>query len=100
VVVADEGALCRRAYRPVVAGGGVEREQALNDADPQPGGDTPAVVLQGKRILEVQMTASTRRRSPSSSFMIEGWRYYQSASKFVTVRAVEPKDGHGRRRNV
>src|ERR1039458_3723989 len=45
VIVGDQGWLDRRARQPVVPDRGVEREQALDHAGPQPGGYPAAMVL-------------------------------------------------------
>jgi hypothetical protein len=59
VVVGDQGALGRGADLPVEPDRGVESEQALHDARPQPGRDATAVPVQAELVLEVQMIAST-----------------------------------------
>ena len=48
MVICDEGALDGRAYLPVVPDRGVEGEEALNDAGPQPGRDAAAVAFQAE----------------------------------------------------
>src|SRR5215475_4265752 len=52
VIVGDEGALDRRADLPVVPDGGVEGEQPLDDAGPQPGGDAAAVPFEAQLVLQ------------------------------------------------
>jgi hypothetical protein len=51
VVVGDQGALDWRADQPVVPDAGVEREQPLHDAGPQPGGDAAAVAFESELVL-------------------------------------------------
>jgi hypothetical protein len=48
VVVGDQGALDGCADEPVVPDGGVEGEEPLHDARPQPGGDAPAVAFEAE----------------------------------------------------
>src|ERR1019366_8427645 len=52
VIVGDQGSLDRCAYQPVVPDGGVEREQALDHAGPQPGGYPAAMVLETELVLQ------------------------------------------------
>ena len=52
VIVRDQGALDRRADLPVVPDAGVEGEQPLHDAGPQPGGDPAAVAFEAQLVLQ------------------------------------------------
>ena len=52
VVVGDQGSFNRDADEPVVPDAGVEREQPLDDAGPQPGGDAPAVAFEAELVLQ------------------------------------------------
>src|SRR6266849_2734551 len=52
VLVGDEGALDRCSDLPVVPDGGVEGEQPLHDAGPQPGGDAAAVAFEPQLVLQ------------------------------------------------
>src|SRR5213078_1573359 len=52
VVVGDQGALDGRAELPVEPDDGVEGEQALHDADPQPRGDAAAVPVQAELVFQ------------------------------------------------
>jgi hypothetical protein len=52
VVIGDQGSFNRGADEPVVPDAGVEREQPLDDAGPQPGGDAPAVAFEAELVLQ------------------------------------------------
>jgi hypothetical protein len=52
VIVGDQRSFDLCADLPVVPDRGVEREQPLDDADPQPGGDPSAVVFQAELVLQ------------------------------------------------
>src|SRR6266511_1449776 len=52
VIVSDQGPLDRCADLPVVPDGGVEGEQPLDDAGPQPGGAAAAVAFQPELVLQ------------------------------------------------
>jgi hypothetical protein len=52
VVVGDQGALDGCAYEPVVPYAGVEREEPLDDAGPQPGGTAAAVAFGAELVLQ------------------------------------------------
>src|SRR5271165_3755524 len=53
VVIGDQRALDRCADLPVEPDRGVEGEQPLNDAGPQPGRDTATVAFQAELVFEV-----------------------------------------------
>jgi len=52
VIVGDQGSLDRGADHPVVPDAGVEREQPLHDAGPQPGGDAAAVAFEAELVFQ------------------------------------------------
>src|SRR5947209_19351669 len=52
VVISDQGTLDRGADLPVEPGGGVECQEARDDACPQPHGDPAAVSFQAKLVLQ------------------------------------------------
>jgi hypothetical protein len=62
VVVGDQGSLDGGADLPVVPDAGVEGEEPLDDAGPEPCGDAAAVAFEAELAFRVQMTASTRWR--------------------------------------
>src|SRR5262245_13500763 len=69
VVVRDQGALDGRADLPVAPDDGVERQQALDIAGPQAGGDAAAVAFEAELVLRVQMIASMRWRSQFGKYL-------------------------------
>ena len=52
MIIGDEGALDRGADLPVEPDDGVESEQALHDAGPQPGGCPAAVAFEAELVLQ------------------------------------------------
>ena len=60
MVVRGQRALDGRADLAVVPDDGVEPEQALGDAGPEPGGGAAAVAFEAELVFRVQMIASTR----------------------------------------
>src|SRR5215831_16931051 len=53
MIVRDQRALEGRADLPVVPDDGVEREQALGDAGPEPGGGAAAVAFEAELVFRV-----------------------------------------------
>jgi hypothetical protein len=52
MIVGDQGSLDWCADYPVVPDAGVEGQQSLHDAGPQPGGDAAAVAFEAKLVLQ------------------------------------------------
>src|SRR6516162_10197493 len=87
MVVGDQGLLDGCAGRPVVPDCGVECEQPLHDACPQPGGDAPSWRSRPSWFFSVQMIASTRCRSQFGN-----WRGCFSSLRAGRIRT-RPRSG-------
>src|SRR5713101_4114608 len=77
VVIADQGTLDWGADLPVEPDGGVEREEALDDACPQPWRDPAAVSFQAKLVLQgpndrLDALAQPVRKRPGLLFVLAG----------------------------
>src|SRR5260370_42135425 len=77
VVIGDQGTLDWGADLPVEPDGGVEREEALEDACPQPGRDPAAVSFQAKLVLQgandrLDALAQPVRKRPGLLFVPAG----------------------------
>lgn len=88
VVVGDQGPLDRCADHPVVPDAGVEREQSLDDAGPEPGRDTAAVAFQAELVLQrpddcLHALAQPIREAPRLLLVLAG-RADQGQAQLVT----------------
>src|SRR5260370_17671509 len=77
VVIGDQGTLDWGADLPVEPDGGVEREEALDDACPQPWRDPAAVSFQAKLVLQgpndrLDALAQPVRKRPGLLFVLAG----------------------------